>query len=49
MSRRVALWGRDGKVIALAGTVWLTNLGGSIYGTRTITLLEHRGTHSYSP
>jgi hypothetical protein len=38
--RGVALWARDRKVIVLAGTVWLTNLGGSIYGTRIITLFE---------
>ncbi|KAF8260824.1 hypothetical protein EI94DRAFT_1747426 [Lactarius quietus] len=31
--RGVALWARDIKVIILAGTVWLANLGGSIYAT----------------
>lgn len=40
LSCRVALWARDKKVIVLAGTVWLTNLGGSIYGKCIVTLFE---------
>ena len=40
LSCRVALWARDRKVIVLAGTVWLTNLGGSIYGKCIVTLFE---------
>jgi len=31
--RGVALWGRDRRVIALSATVWLANLGGSVYAT----------------